>query len=94
MTTFAARMLEAKHAKLAARNRGESIGNKCYRRALTRAEQAELDAVTAGTWWQLVQDTRKAWQTAKQDVIEQFRFAHHEIRGDSLYFTLWEADRV
>ena len=77
-------MLEAQHNMTARRNRGESVGNKCYRRALTRAERAAIDP-PAGSWERLLAETREAWRGARIDAIEAYRFATHEIRGDSLY---------
>jgi len=82
MSTFHRRMLEAKRAKADRRNRGESIGNHGIR-PLTRAEQAALDPET-GSWWRLLLETRQSWHFAKTGAIEQFRYATHEIRGDSL----------
>jgi hypothetical protein len=82
MSTFHARMLEAKAAKMTRRNRGESIGNHGIR-PLTKAEPAEIDP-EPGSWWRLVAETRLAWRHARTGAIEQFRYASHEICGDSL----------
>jgi hypothetical protein len=85
MTAFASRMLEAKHAKREAANRGLSRGNQGMR-PLTKTERAAIDP-PAGSWGRLLAETKIAWRGARIDAIEQFRFAHHEIRGDSLYVT-------
>ena len=82
MSTFHARMLEAKAAKITRRNRGESIGNHGIR-PLTKAERAAIDP-EPGSWWRLLAETRQSWCFAKTGAIEQFRYATHEIRGDSL----------
>jgi hypothetical protein len=82
MSTFHARMPEAKAAKMTRRNRGQFIGNYGIR-PLTKAERAEIDP-EPGSWWRLVAETRQSWRFAKTGAIEQFRYATHEIRGDSL----------
>jgi hypothetical protein len=81
--TFHGKMLEAKHAKREAANRGLSIGNRGMR-PLTKAERAVIDP-PAGSWGRLLAETRQAWRGARIDAIEAYRFATHEIRGDSLY---------
>ncbi len=82
MSTFAARMLEAKQNKMDRRNRGESIGTH-RNRPLTAAERAQADP-EVGSWWRLLVETRLAWRHARTDAIEAFRYRTHEIRGDSL----------
>jgi hypothetical protein len=82
MAAFASRMLEAKHAKRKAANRGLSRGNQGMR-PLTKSERAAIDP-PAGSWGRLLAETKIAWRGARIDALETYRFAHHEIRGDSL----------
>jgi hypothetical protein len=81
--TFHGRMLQAQHAKREAANRGLSGGNHGMR-PLTKAERAAIDP-PAGSWGRLLAETKIAWRGARTDAIERYRFATHEIRGDSLY---------
>ena len=80
--TFHGKMLDAKHAKREAANRGFSRGNHGMR-ALTMSERAAIDP-PPGSWDRLLAETKIKWRGARIDAIETYRFAHHDIRGDSL----------
>jgi hypothetical protein len=84
--TFHGRMLHAQHAKREAANRGLSRGNQGMR-PLTKSERAAIDP-PAGSWDRLLAETKIKWHGARTDAIETYRFAYHDIRGDSLYLTL------
>jgi len=83
MAAFASRMLEAKHAKMARRNRGESVGRQRGTRALTLAERAAIDP-PPGSWERLLAETRIRWRNASSEARTEFRFTCWEIHGDRM----------
>jgi hypothetical protein len=76
MSTLAARMLEAKRAKQARRNRGESVGNHGLR-PLTKAEQREGEPQGHA---RAVLEIKLGWRHAKSAALSEFRFRMLEIQ--------------
>jgi hypothetical protein len=76
MSTFAARMLEAKRAKQERRKRGESVGNHGLR-PLTKAEKRECEPQGHA---RAVLEIKLCWRHAKSAALSEFRFRILEIQ--------------